>query len=234
MRFAHIDGDHITLLNVYHAYKQSKPVALLFLLSLSPPPPFSFLLSFLTLSFLFLPLSSPMNPIPLLPLLLWTPFFLCSLSFDAMMTPPLTFSPFLFFFFPPLYDQNTPTPIPFPFLLPLSLFLHFLHYPTTPLSPLPRTPDNEDPQWCYDNFISYRSVKLGDGVRDQLSRIMDRFGLRRTSTEFTSRDYYINIRKALISGFFSQVRRGQGFEACASVRMAFFWSPTLSSIDHST
>ena len=24
MRFAHIDGDHLTLLNVYHAYKQSK------------------------------------------------------------------------------------------------------------------------------------------------------------------------------------------------------------------
>lgn len=24
MRFAHIDGDHLTLLNVYHAFKQSK------------------------------------------------------------------------------------------------------------------------------------------------------------------------------------------------------------------
>ena len=24
MRFAHIDGDHLSLLNVYHAYKQSK------------------------------------------------------------------------------------------------------------------------------------------------------------------------------------------------------------------
>ena len=24
MRFAHIDGDHLTYLNVYHAYKQSK------------------------------------------------------------------------------------------------------------------------------------------------------------------------------------------------------------------
>ena len=24
MRFAHIDGDYLTLLNVYHAYKQSK------------------------------------------------------------------------------------------------------------------------------------------------------------------------------------------------------------------
>lgn len=26
MRFAHIDGDHLTLLNVYHAFKQSKSV----------------------------------------------------------------------------------------------------------------------------------------------------------------------------------------------------------------
>ena len=24
VKFAHIDGDHLTLLNVYHAYKQSK------------------------------------------------------------------------------------------------------------------------------------------------------------------------------------------------------------------
>jgi pre-mRNA-splicing factor ATP-dependent RNA helicase DHX15/PRP43 len=34
---------------------------------------------------------------------------------------------------------------------------------------------------------------------------MDRFNLKRTSTEFTSRDYYVNIRKALVSGFFMQV-----------------------------
>lgn len=27
MRFAHIDGDHLTLLNVYHAFKQSKSVS---------------------------------------------------------------------------------------------------------------------------------------------------------------------------------------------------------------
>ncbi len=26
MRFAHIDGDHLTYLNVYHAYKQSECV----------------------------------------------------------------------------------------------------------------------------------------------------------------------------------------------------------------
>ena len=44
-----------------------------------------------------------------------------------------------------------------------------------------------------------------DNVRQQLSRIMDRFSLPRRSTEFTSRDYYINIRRALVTGFFMQV-----------------------------
>lgn len=63
----------------------------------------------------------------------------------------------------------------------------------------------EDPQWCYDNFVNYRSLKSADNVRQQLSRIMDRFSLKRTSTDFTSKDYYINIRKALVNGFFMQV-----------------------------
>jgi hypothetical protein len=65
--------------------------------------------------------------------------------------------------------------------------------------------DNEDAQWCYDNFINFRSLKSADNVRQQLSRIMDRFNLKRTSTEFTSKDYYLNIRKSLTTGFFMQV-----------------------------
>lgn len=48
-------------------------------------------------------------------------------------------------------------------------------------------------------------MKQADDVRIQLSRIMDRFNLKRTSTDFTSKDYYINIRKALVQGFFMQV-----------------------------
>ena len=63
----------------------------------------------------------------------------------------------------------------------------------------------EDPHWCHDNFVNYRSLKSADNVRQQLSRIMDRFNMPRRSTDFTSRDYYINIRKALVSGFFMQV-----------------------------
>lgn len=63
---------------------------------------------------------------------------------------------------------------------------------------------NEDPQWCYENFINFRSLKQADNVRQQLVRIMDRFHLKRVSTEFTNKEYYRNIRKAIISGFFMQ------------------------------
>ena len=53
--------------------------------------------------------------------------------------------------------------------------------------------------------LMFRSLKSADNVRQQLCRIMDRFNLKRTSTDFTSKDYYLNIRKALCSGFFMQV-----------------------------
>ncbi|CAL2036262.1 unnamed protein product [Caenorhabditis brenneri] len=65
--------------------------------------------------------------------------------------------------------------------------------------------NQEDPQWCYQNFINYRTMKTADTVRTQLSRVMDKFNLRRVSTDFKSRDYYLNIRKALVAGFFMQV-----------------------------
>jgi len=65
--------------------------------------------------------------------------------------------------------------------------------------------NNEDAQWCYDNFINLRSLKSADNVRQQLSRLMDRFNLPKVSTPFNSRLYYVNIRKALVSGFYMQV-----------------------------
>lgn len=65
--------------------------------------------------------------------------------------------------------------------------------------------NSEDVSWCYDNFVQYRSLKSADSVRQQLARIMDRFSLKRTSTDFNSKDYYLNIRKALVCGFFMQV-----------------------------
>lgn len=95
------------------------------------------------------------------------------------------------------YNFNDPQSIFVPILISISLF-PMIFYTSV---------DMEDVQWCYDNFVNYRSLKSADNVRQQLSRIMDRFSLKRTSTDFNSRDYYMNIRKALVSGFFMQVRK---------------------------
>ena len=65
--------------------------------------------------------------------------------------------------------------------------------------------NNEDPLWCNDNFVNQRVLKDADNVRQQLVRIMVRFNLRLCSTDFNSRYYYINIRKAMVAGYFMQV-----------------------------
>jgi pre-mRNA-splicing factor ATP-dependent RNA helicase DHX15/PRP43 len=65
--------------------------------------------------------------------------------------------------------------------------------------------NNEDPQWCYENFINARALKSADNVRQQLVRIMTRFNLKMCSTDFNNREYYVNIRKALLAGYFMQV-----------------------------
>ncbi|XP_045805555.1 probable pre-mRNA-splicing factor ATP-dependent RNA helicase DEAH2 [Trifolium pratense] len=65
--------------------------------------------------------------------------------------------------------------------------------------------NNEDASWCYNNFINNRALKLADNVRQQLVRIMARFNLKLCSTNFNSRAYYVNIRKAMLAGYFMQV-----------------------------
>ncbi|TGZ85008.1 P-loop containing nucleoside triphosphate hydrolase protein [Ascodesmis nigricans] len=62
-------------------------------------------------------------------------------------------------------------------------------------------------QWCYDHFLSLRSLQSADNVRAQLSRIMERNGLELMSTPFEDKNYYTNIRRALVSGFFMQVAK---------------------------
>ena len=64
---------------------------------------------------------------------------------------------------------------------------------------------DDDPSWCYDNFVNHRALKSADSVRQQLVRIMARFNLKLCITDFNSRDYYVNIRKAMLAGYFMQV-----------------------------
>jgi len=65
--------------------------------------------------------------------------------------------------------------------------------------------NNGSPDWCRENFVHSRNMKAAENVREQLARIMKRANLGLVSTEFTSKDYYPNIRKSLVSGYFMQV-----------------------------
>ncbi len=65
-------------------------------------------------------------------------------------------------------------------------------------------------QWCHDHFISLRALQSADNVREQLKRIMEKSGLDLISTPFQNKEYYTNIRRALVSGFFMQIAKKEG------------------------
>ena len=62
--------------------------------------------------------------------------------------------------------------------------------------------NGEDSQWCYNNYLNHRAMKSADNVRSQLLRIASRYNMSLVSTDFTCKDYYLNIRKAILSGYF--------------------------------
>jgi hypothetical protein len=85
--------------------------------------------------------------------------------------------------------------------------------------------NGEDKKWSYDNFLNLRSLQSGDNVRQQLARLMAKYNLPLTSTEFSSKDYYVNIRKSLVSGFFMQVAHldPSGHYQTVKVRFCCCW-----------
>ena len=78
---------------------------------------------------------------------------------------------------------------------------------------------NEDHAWCFEHFLNSRALKQADSVRGQLARICTRFALAMVSTDFASKDYYSNIRKAILTGYFMQARRG-----CSLAHLLLFCS----------
>ncbi|ROV95065.1 hypothetical protein VSDG_05850 [Cytospora chrysosperma] len=59
--------------------------------------------------------------------------------------------------------------------------------------------------WCHEHFCSLRHLQSADNVRAQLKRIMESQGIELLSTDFNDKNYYTNIRRALVAGFFMQV-----------------------------
>jgi len=65
--------------------------------------------------------------------------------------------------------------------------------------------NGESQNWCWENYLNHRSLKSADNVRNQLVRLCQRHGVNLESTDFHSKEYYVNIRKAILNGFFMQV-----------------------------
>jgi len=93
--------------------------------------------------------------------------------------------------------------------------------------------NGEDSDWCYQNFLNQRSLKSADNVRSQLGRICSRLGVQLVSTDFKNKDYYVNIRKALVSGYFMQVAHleRQGHYLTVKDNQAVFLHPS-ACLDH--
>ncbi|PQE28825.1 pre-mRNA-splicing factor atp-dependent RNA helicase prp43 protein [Rutstroemia sp. NJR-2017a BBW] len=68
-----------------------------------------------------------------------------------------------------------------------------------------------DPKrWCHEHFLSLRALQSADNVRSQLKRIMEKSEIDLVSTDFNDKNYYTNIRRALVAGFFMQVAKKEG------------------------
>lgn len=68
-----------------------------------------------------------------------------------------------------------------------------------------------DPRkWCHEHFLSLRALQSADNVRQQLKRLMEKNEIELMSTPFEDKSYYLNIRRALVAGFFMQVAKREG------------------------
>jgi len=63
----------------------------------------------------------------------------------------------------------------------------------------------EPAKFCGENYINLQSMRLAENVRDQLKRSMDHLNLMMVSTDFQDKEYYPNIRRCLVAGYFMQV-----------------------------
>jgi len=65
--------------------------------------------------------------------------------------------------------------------------------------------NKKEKNWCFLNFLNVRSLQSAEDIRNQILKIMMRFNLPLVSNDFSSELYSINIRKALLAGFFMRV-----------------------------
>jgi pre-mRNA-splicing factor ATP-dependent RNA helicase DHX15/PRP43 len=73
----------------------------------------------------------------------------------------------------------------------------------------PAPTDISDKNWTWQNYLNARALAQATNVRAQIQRIMERFEIDLVSTE-DMRKFYVNIRQALVCGYFMQVAHKEG------------------------
>ncbi|KAG9123708.1 DEAH-box ATP-dependent RNA helicase prp43, partial [Ceratobasidium sp. 392] len=61
-----------------------------------------------------------------------------------------------------------------------------------------------DKNWCWNNFLSQRALQHAESIRQQLTRMMEKLDLKIVSQTHEFK-LHIDIRKALVCGFFMQI-----------------------------
>ncbi|KAI0259164.1 P-loop containing nucleoside triphosphate hydrolase protein [Gloeopeniophorella convolvens] len=65
--------------------------------------------------------------------------------------------------------------------------------------------------WAWNNYLSARALAQADNVRAQLLRIMERFDIPLLTKTYPDQTrHYLNIRRALVCGYFMQVAHKEG------------------------
>ncbi len=71
--------------------------------------------------------------------------------------------------------------------------------------------DLHERNWAWNNYISARSLSQADNVRAQLLRVMERFEISLLTTSYKDPTrHYIDIRRALVCGYFTQIAHKEG------------------------
>jgi pre-mRNA-splicing factor ATP-dependent RNA helicase DHX15/PRP43 len=71
--------------------------------------------------------------------------------------------------------------------------------------------DIRDPEWAWENYVSARSLVEAANVRAQILRLMERFEIDLVTKSYKDQTrHYMDIRRALVCGYFMQVAQKSG------------------------
>ena len=91
--------------------------------------------------------------------------------------------------------------------------------------------DMHDKNWAWTNYLSLRALQQADNVRAQLQRTMERFEVELVSLADQTK-LFVNVRKALVCGFFMQVAHKEGEKGNYLIvkdhQVIFFFDAVLS------